>query len=103
MIIGMTKKDQVDALRFAAKARGFDLSLDQARDVLDAVASVIRVGLEQEGKIRIDGLGTFTVQKRRPRVGRNPKTGEVIDLPASATIKFKPVPDLRASVEAKHA
>jgi DNA-binding protein HU-beta len=97
MIIGMTKRQQIDAVSFAA-----GLTARQARDAIDAVSAVVRLALRQDGKIRIDGLGTFMIQQRRPRRVRNPSTGVMMDLPASAVVKFKPTPELRAIMEAEH-
>jgi len=93
----MTKRQQIDAVAIAA-----GITARQARDAIDAVAAVVRVALLQEGRIKLDGLGTFAVQQRRPRRVRNPSTGVIMDLPASAVVKFRPVPDLRASVEVEH-
>jgi nucleoid DNA-binding protein len=93
----MTKRDQAVLV-----SRATGLNARQARDALDAVAGVIRVGLLEEGKIKLDGVGTFSVQRRSPRTVVNPSTGVSMDLPATAVVKFKPVPELRASVEERH-
>jgi nucleoid DNA-binding protein len=84
----MTKRDQAILV-----SRATGLNAKKARDALDAVASVIRVGLVEEGKVRLDGLGTFSVHPSRPRAG------VVADRPASFVVKFKPTPELRASVQ----
>lgn len=94
----MTKREQVDAVAHAAK-----ITTAQARDALDAVASVTRVALLVDGKIKLNGLGTFAVHQRRPRRVRNPSTGMIMELPASAVIKFKPVPDLCESVKEQYS
>lgn len=97
MIIAMTKRDQA---MLVSRATG--LTAGQARDAIDAVVAVVRTGLLEEGKVKLDGLGTFLVAQRTPRTVRNPHTGDMMDLPASAAVKFKPVPELRESVRSKH-
>lgn len=98
MIIGMTRRDQVDAVAKAAK-----LTTAQARDALDAVAGVITHGLLEEEHVKIERLGTFTARRRGPRRVRNPSTGVMMDVPATAVVLFKPVPQLRESVKERHA
>jgi nucleoid DNA-binding protein len=87
----MTKRDQAILV-----SRATGLNAKKARDALDAVASVIRVGLIEEGKIKLDGLGTFSVQPTRPR------GGVTSGLPESFVVKFKPTPELRASVQERN-
>jgi DNA-binding protein HU-beta len=90
----VTKRDQVDAVAHAA-----GITPRQARDAIDALASVVGVALRNDERIKVDGLGTFVVQHRRPRRVRNPATGIMMDVPASAVVKFKPVLELRSSVD----
>ena len=94
----MTKAELVEDV-----ARAAELTKKDAERLVEIVFESIIETLNQGEKIELRGFGSFRVRERGARRGRNPKTGEVIDLPASATIKFKPVPELRASVEAKHA
>lgn len=46
--------------------------------------------IKKEGKLNISGFGVFTLKKRPARKGRNPKTGEAVDIPARKTISFRP-------------
>ena len=50
----------------------------------------IRTALKEKGQVTIRGFGTFTVKTRAARKGRNPATGEPVDIPAQDTIHFKP-------------
>jgi DNA-binding protein HU-beta len=93
----MTKRDQVTLV---AQATG--LSARHARDALDAVAAVVRVGLLEEGKVKLDGVGTFRVRRQSARTLMNPQTRVPMNVPAKAVVKFQPTPELRASVEDKH-
>ena len=61
----------------------------QASRAIRAVVKAIREILQQGGKVSLSGLGTFKVKGRKARKGRNPKTGEVIEIPAGRKISFK--------------
>ncbi len=63
--------------------------------VFDAVAEV----LFKHGRVEIDGFGTFELQMRKARRGRNPRTGDRIDVPAKVTVKFKPAGSLKRRAE----
>ena len=54
---------------------------------------------EVEGRFAVPGFGTFDVKTRAARKGRNPKTGEEIDIPASKTVAFKPAGALKDKVK----
>lgn len=94
----MTRRDQVDVV---AKLAG--ITTAQARLALDAVAGLVKVGLEQDGRVALAGVGTFTVHQRSPRNVSNPRTGVIMELPASAVVKFRPEPKLRESVKEHHS
>ena len=59
--------------------------------VFDAVIGAIRKG----DKIEVRGFGSFRIRERKSRVGRNPKTGEKVDIPAKRIPYFKPSKELR--------
>jgi DNA-binding protein HU-beta len=63
-----------------------------------AVLAGIYRGLKRDGRVRLEGFGTFLVKKRRAREGRNPRNGEPIRIAASRTVGFKPGLDLRTKV-----
>jgi DNA-binding protein HU-beta len=94
----MTRRDQVQAVASVA-----GITTAQARLALDAVGGLVKVGLLEDQKMVLAGVGTFLVVDRRARNIRNPATGVMMELPATSVIKFRPVPDLRASVEEAHA
>ena len=74
------------------------LTQAQAGDALEALCTAIEDELGAGGEVRIAGLGTFAVQHRAERQGRNPKTGEPITIPARRTVKFKAGKMLRNSL-----
>ncbi len=67
------------------------------RHMLVTIQQVLAVG----GKIRIPELGTFEVKTRKPRMGRNPKTGEKVKIKATTRVAFKNSKQLRAIVNTK--
>jgi integration host factor subunit beta len=56
--------------------------------------------LARGGRIEIRGFGSFSLHRRPPRLGRNPKTGEVVAVPAKWAPHFKPGKSLRERVDA---
>jgi DNA-binding protein HU-beta len=81
----------------AELAEGHDLSKKQAEAVLGDLVVLATRHLKRGDKIRLTGLGILAVQKRAARTGRNPATGEAIQIKASKKIAF------RASKELKEA
>jgi DNA-binding protein HU-beta len=80
----MTKSDLIE--RLAGKA---DLTRPRAEELLDFLLNDVTEALKNGEKVNISGFGTFTVSNRKARTGRNPKTGEPIEIPASRSAKFK--------------
>ncbi len=73
----------------AAIAGKTELSKKDAEKALKAFTDVVAEELTKGGKIQLVGFGTFEVSERAQREGRNPRTGEVMVIPASKTPKFK--------------
>jgi DNA-binding protein HU-beta len=65
------------------------LSKGDAARAVDAVVDVITPSLKKGTEVRLVGFGTFVVTKRAASEGRNPRTGEKIEIPASKQPKFK--------------
>jgi DNA-binding protein HU-beta len=89
----MTKQDLIDAV---AEATG--LSKRSASDAVDAVLTNIIDGIRAEKRLSLSGFGTFTVRTRKGRLGRNPRTGEEIEIAPSMTVGFKPAPAMKAAL-----
>jgi len=90
----MNKTDLIDSI--AAKA---ELSKNVATDVLDTVLDAMTQALRKGDQITLVGFGTFVVRERKARSGRNPKTGETIQIPASKAVGFKPGKQLKDAVQ----
>jgi integration host factor subunit beta len=56
--------------------------------------------LDQGERIEIRGFGSFDLRHRLPRIARNPKTGEAVNLPAKVAVHFKPGKEMRVRVDA---
>lgn len=86
----MSKKDLIDAV-----AKEAELTKDKATEVVDAVIAHIRAAMKGGSEVRIPDFGTFKVADRKAREGRNPATGETINIPASRVPKFTPAKGLK--------
>ncbi len=89
----MNKSELVSSI---AKATGFKLA--EAESALDAVFSSITTALKNGDEVRLLGFGTFAVTNRPASEGRNPKTGEKINIPAKVVPKFRPGKGLKDAV-----
>jgi len=90
----MTKDMIIDRIRNTSET----LTKKQAASVLDKFIDIVKQTLKEEEEIKISSFGKFYIQHRKPRVGRNPKTGEEADIKEGKTIKFRPGKPLRTSV-----
>ncbi len=89
----MNKSELIDAI--AAKA---DLSKAAAGKALDAFVESVTEALKSDDQVVIVGFGSFSVRKREARSGRNPRTGETIEIAASNLPGFKPGKALKDAV-----
>jgi len=80
----MNKAELIDAVAAAA-----DLSKSDAAKAVEAVTGAISNTLSKGDQVAIVGFGTFAVKHRAARAGRNPKTGETIQIKASNVPAFK--------------
>ena len=71
------------------------LSKKQAEQALGAFIDSVTEALKEGDKVQLMGFGTFEVKERAARTGRNPSTGETIEIPASKTPSFKAGKGLR--------
>jgi DNA-binding protein HU-beta len=90
----VNKTDLINAV--AEKA---ELSKKDATKALDALFDTISSTLSKEEKIQLIGFGTFEVRERSARTGRNPQTGEEIQIPASKVPAFKAGKELKEAVK----
>ena len=85
MSTAMNKLDLITAV-----AEQADLPKATAAAAVEAVFGAIQAALRGKQEVRLTGFGSFVVAERKASKGRNPRTGEEIDIPASASVRFKP-------------
>jgi DNA-binding protein HU-beta len=88
--------NKVDLIAKVAEETG--LSKNDATRAVDSVFDIITKALKKGDEVRLVGFGTFSVSKRAASVGRNPRTGEQIEIPASKQPKFRAGKGLKDSV-----
>ncbi|KMY50195.1 HU family DNA-binding protein [Peribacillus loiseleuriae] len=76
-----------------------ELTKGDAKKAVDALIETISVTLAKEEKIQLVGFGTFEVRDRAARTGRNPQTGEEMQIAASKVPAFKPGKELKEAVK----
>ena len=79
----MNRTELIDAI-----ARETDTDKRQAKSFLEGFTRVVEAEIKGDGEIPLTGLGKFKVVKRNARTGRNPATGEPIQIPAKTVVKF---------------
>ena len=89
----MTKADLVEEVSVVSR-----LSKKSSEIVVNTFFGSIVDSLQRQEKIELRGFGSFKLRRRHARVGRNPKTGERVDVPAKVVPYFKPGKDLRELV-----
>lgn len=90
----MNKAELIEAI--ASKA---DLTKADSKKALDAFIESTTKSLKKGDRVALVGFGSFSVAKRAARTGRNPKTGQEMQIPAKKVVKFKPGADLADSVK----
>lgn len=80
----MNKQDLIN--KMAAEA---GITKEQARTALQAFEHGVTEALVNGDNVQMVGFGTFSVSERKARTGRNPQTGEALQIPAKTVVKFK--------------
>ena len=82
----------------AAVADETDLPRTKATEAVDAVLAAISGALKKKEEVRLIGFGTFSATTRKASTGRNPRTGEEMQIPESTTVRFKVGKQLKDAV-----
>jgi len=91
----MTKSELVEII---AEAYG-EITRREAEVAVNTVFTAIADALAAGERVELRGFGSFTTRQRRPRIGRNPKTGDSVTVPAKVVPHFKPGKELRERVD----
>jgi integration host factor subunit beta len=94
----MTKADLVEKV-----TRLGDLTRRDGEVIVETIFDSVITALQGGDKIEIRGFGSFRIRQRNPRIGRNPKTGERVEVPAKRVPYFKPSKELRDLVNPEEA
>jgi DNA-binding protein HU-beta len=89
----MNKSELIDEI-----AEKSQLTKADAERALNSFIDVTKKTLKKEGKLALAGLGSFVVTQRKARKGRNPQTGETIEIKASKVVKFRAGKALKQSI-----
>ena len=81
----MNKRDLADVVAYET-GTGRRRAMESVNLVFETIAEALREGAD----VRITGFGTFEVRQRTARTGRNPRTGEAVEIPATRSPAFKP-------------
>ena len=79
----MNKQELIDAV-----ASDAGISKSAAAETIDAVLNTVSKAVADGGSVQLIGFGTFSTGERSARTGRNPQTGETIEIAAAKTVKF---------------
>src|SRR5206468_6939940 len=94
----MTKADLIDEISRLAEVTRKDSEVI-VETIFDSIVRSLRAG----DKIEIRGFGSFRTRQRKPRIGRNPKTGDRVEVPAKKIPFFKPSKELKDLVNGETA
>jgi len=94
----MTKAELIEDV-----SRVAELSRKDSETIVETIFESIVKSLRTGDKIEIRGFGSFRTRQRNPRIGRNPKTGARVDVPAKKIPYFKPSKELKDLVNAGNA
>ena len=92
----MTKTDLINAI-----ANSANISKKAAAEVLDATLETIVTAIAAGDSVSLVGFGAFKAQHRSARIGKNPKTGEPVQIPEATVPKFSPGATFKAAVARK--
>ena len=91
--MAITKTDLANKL-----TETMEISKKDATQAITMLVDIITDALYEGNQVRISDFGTFEIRKRAARTGRNPKTGETIEIPASKAVGFKASKTLKEAV-----
>ncbi|MBI3091305.1 MAG: integration host factor subunit beta [Candidatus Tectomicrobia bacterium] len=90
----MTKAELVEQV-----AQNINLTKKQTETIINTLFKSITEALRDGDKVELRGFGSFRIRQRDPREGRNPKTGETVQIPAKKVPFFKAGKELREMVD----
>lgn len=89
----MTKSELIEAVSLKTS-----LPKKRAEDIVNAVFEIMSTALMEDQRIEVRGFGSFSIRTYDARVGRNPRTGEAVDVDEKKSVHFKVGKELRDRV-----
>ncbi len=84
----------------AKQISGFhNVTFEKAKEIVEGTLSIIISELSSGTPVQLNDFGNFTIKQRDARKGRNPHTGEAIDISAKMVVTFKPAPALKRAIQ----
>lgn len=91
----MTKAELIEKIQ---SENAQSMSKRAVSELVDSIFDEIGRAVKKSGRFSYPGFGTFTLKKRKGRIGRNPQTGAEIKIAPTKTVGFKPAPDFKKSL-----
>ncbi|NUY39629.1 HU family DNA-binding protein [Wolbachia endosymbiont of Litomosoides brasiliensis] len=85
----MSKEDIINKLKLACSSQDVEITKSDLSKVFDALMKIIKGKLDEEGEIRLHGIGTFSTAISQEKQCRNPQNGEIMTVPQKTRVKFK--------------
>lgn len=95
----MTKSELIALLAADPAVIGNHLTPRDVDDAVNSILNAMTAALAQGSRIEIRGFGSFSLNYRPPRVGRNPKSGDTVEVPAKIVPHFKAGKEMRERVD----
>lgn len=95
----MTKSELIALLAADPAVIGNHLTAHDVDDAVNSILNAMTAALAQGSRIEIRGFGSFSLNYRPPRVGRNPKSGDTVEVPAKIVPHFKAGKEMRERVD----
>lgn len=90
----MTKSELIESV-----ATRIDVPRKRAEDVVNAVFDAMKGALLEDERIEVRGFGSFTIREYKAKKGRNPRTGDAVDVDEKRSVHFKAGKELRERVD----
>ncbi|MDA8090632.1 MAG: integration host factor subunit alpha [Nitrospiraceae bacterium] len=94
----MTKADLVEII-----FEKVGLSKKEAQTIVESIFDTIMLAFKEGESVKLSGFGTFNVRQKRARRGRNPKTGDELEITPRRVLTFRASNQLKALIEKRHA
>lgn len=96
----MNKQELIKAVQASIKDNGFEFTQEEVNVAVTSLVNVIKDVVVDGGRVKLPEIGTFSSKDTKARVGRNPQTGDEIEIPASKKVTFKVDESFKKTIKA---